>query len=252
MYDALYEAHPVVVHTARGAVPAILAPRPGYVGAETAHPRPEEMSAWFGVATPDEVKALGVAAGDWMTVRKQFVPLAGTRATGRSMDDRSGVAILLSALEKIDPAKTTGKTTFVWSVQEETGLAGASFVATTARPAFAFAVDTFVSTDGPFDTRRLAHIPLGSGAVLRGMDSSTNTSPAAIDRLVALAKRQGIPMSIGVTAGGTDASPFSRYGAMDVGLSWPGRYSHSPVEVIDQRDFDAVVRLVVAVATLVW
>jgi putative aminopeptidase FrvX len=35
-------------------------------------------------------------------------------------------------------------------------------------------------------------------------------------------------------------------------LSWPGRYSHSPVEVIDQRDFDAVIRLVVAVATSRW
>jgi putative aminopeptidase FrvX len=252
MYDALYEAHPVVVHTAKGPVPAVLAPRPGYAGAETAHPRPEDMSVYFGASTADEVRALGVAVGDTLTVRKRFVPLAGTRATGRSMDDRSGVAILLGALSKIDPAKATGKTTFVFSVAEETGLVGATFIASRARPAVAFAIDTFVSTDGPFDTRRLAYAPLGNGAVLRGMDSSTNTSPALIDRLVGLAKRQGIPMSIGVTSGGTDASPFSRYGALDVGLSWPGRYSHSPVEVIDQRDFDAVIRLVVAVVTTPW
>jgi putative aminopeptidase FrvX len=84
------------------------------------------------------------------------------------------------------------------------------------------------------------------------MDSSTNTPPALIDRLADLADRRGIPASIGVTAGGTDASPFSRRGALDVGLSWPGRYSHSPVEVIDQRDFDAVIRLVVAVVTERW
>ena len=51
--------------------------------------------------------------------------------------------------------------------------------------------------------------------------------------------------------GWTDASPSSRYGAIDVGLSWPGRYSHSPVEVIEQRDFDSVIRLVVAIATSV-
>lgn len=252
MYDSLYEAHPVVVHAARGRVPAVIAPRPGYAGAETAHPKAEEMTAWFGAASAESVKALGVAVGDTMTVRKQFVPLAGTRATGRSMDDRSGVAILLSALAKINPALATGRTTFVWSVAEETGLVGATFIATKTSPFAAFAVDTFVSTDGPFDTRRLAYAPLGNGAVLRGMDSSTSTAPTLVDRLVDLAGRLAIPMSIGITAGGTDASPFSRYGALDVGLSWPGRYSHSPVEVIDRRDFDAVIRLVVAAVTSRW
>jgi putative aminopeptidase len=252
MYDSLYEAHPVLVHAGSGRVPAVLSPRPGYAGAETASPRPEDMTAWFGADSAEAVKALGVAVGDALTVRKRFAALAGARATGRSMDDRSGVAILLSALAKIDPALSTGRTTFVWSVAEETGLAGATFVASTITPVAAFAVDTFVSTDGPFDTRRLAYAPLGQGCVLRGMDSSTITAPALVDRLVDLAGRQAIPMHIGITAGGTDASPFSRYGAMDVGLSWPGRYSHSPVEVIDQRDFDAVVRLVVAAVTSRW
>jgi len=252
MYDSLYEAHPVLVHAAAGPVPAVMAPRPGYAGAETAAPRPEDMAVFFGATSADEVKGLGVAVGDTLTVRKRFVPLAGTRATGRSMDDRSGVAILLLALAKINPALATGKTTFVWSVSEETGLVGATYVATKATPAVAFAVDTFVSTDGPFDTRRLAYAPLGQGCVLRGMDSSTSTPNALVDRLVDLARRLAIPMTIGVTAGGTDASPFSRHGSMDVGLSWPGRYSHSPVEVIDRRDFDAVVRLVVAVTTSRW
>ena len=50
-----------------------------------------------------------------------------------------------------------------------------------------------------------------------------------------------------VAAGGTDAGPFSAMGAMDVGLSWPGRYSHSPVEVMDLRDATALVRLIAAV-----
>ncbi|MCX6549392.1 MAG: hypothetical protein NTY02_00030 [Acidobacteria bacterium] len=112
MYDALYEAHPVLVQTARGPVPAVIGPRTGYVGADSAHPRPEDLSAYFGVTSADEVKAMGVGAGNLMTVRKRFVPLAGTRATGRSMDDRSGVAILLSALAAINPAKATSKTTF--------------------------------------------------------------------------------------------------------------------------------------------
>jgi putative aminopeptidase FrvX len=33
------------------------------------------------------------------------------------------------------------------------------------------------------------------------------------------------------------------YGIPSVPLSWPGRYSHSPVEVLDFRDMDSLVRL---------
>jgi len=32
------------------------------------------------------------------------------------------------------------------------------------------------------------------------------------------------------------------------GVSWPGRYSHSPVEVADLRDIEALVRLIAAIA----
>ena len=41
----------------------------------------------------------------------------------------------------------------------------------------------------------------------------------------------------------------SRYGVLHVGLSWPGRYSHSPVEVLDLRDLQALEKLIYAIAT---
>jgi putative aminopeptidase FrvX len=55
-------------------------------------------------------------------------------------------------------------------------------------------------------------------------------------------------LQLGTTSGGTDSSAFSAGGAIDVGLSWPGRYSHSPVEIMDKRDLEALVRLIVALA----
>jgi putative aminopeptidase len=64
--------------------------------------------------------------------------------------------------------------------------------------------------------------------------------------LIALAAGAGVSLQLGVTRGGTDASAFSAGGAIDVGLSWPGRYSHSPVEVMDLRDLDALTALIVA------
>jgi len=59
----------------------------------------------------------------------------------------------------------------------------------------------------------------------------------------ALADRNQIPIQEGMTAGGTDGLEFLNYGIPSVPLSWPGRYSHSPVEVLDYRDMDSLVRL---------
>jgi putative aminopeptidase len=43
--------------------------------------------------------------------------------------------------------------------------------------------------------------------------------------------------------------PFLANGVTMLPFSWPGRSSHSPVEVADLRDVDDLVRLIVAVAT---
>ncbi|MFP5379928.1 MAG: hypothetical protein ACLGHP_09310 [Vicinamibacteria bacterium] len=59
----------------------------------------------------------------------------------------------------------------------------------------------------------------------------------------------GIPLQIGLTQGGTDGTRFTFYGAPNQGLSWPGRYSHSPGEVLDLRDLEHLTSLIVAVAT---
>lgn len=248
MYLSLFEAHPVVVQTARGAVPAILAPRQDYTTATQAQPAREALFVYFGTTSAAETAALGIEPGQSLTIRKQFMPLGRHRATGRAMDDRVGSTALLAALRRIDPSAVNNQVTFAWAVEEETGLAGAGHLADTMEVDTAFAVDTFVSSDTPVDIDRLADAPLGRGAVLRILDSRTIVPPHIVDRIVAIAREAAIPLQLGTTSGGTDASAFSAGGAIDVGLSWPGRYSHSPVEVMDQRDFEALVNLIVAVA----
>jgi putative aminopeptidase FrvX len=66
-------------------------------------------------------------------------------------------------------------------------------------------------------------------------------------RVVAAARAAGIPLQTGLTQGGTDGTAFTFYGAPNTGLSWPGRYSHTPAEVLDLRDVE---RLSVLIATL--
>ena len=69
-----------------------------------------------------------------------------------------------------------------------------------------------------------------------------------VDRVVELAKENGIAAQYGVTGGGNDGSVFQRYGAVDVALRWPLRYSHSPGEVIDPKDLDALGKIVEVLA----
>jgi len=67
-------------------------------------------------------------------------------------------------------------------------------------------------------------------------------------RVEALARRHAIPVQTGTTSGGNDSSALAKFGAVNIPLSWPGRYSHSPVEVADLRDVSALTRLIIALA----
>ena len=246
VYASSMEGHPVLVHTANAIVPAIFAPRPGYQRAAEWQPKAEDQTIYFGTDSRQATEALGVKKGDTVTVRKRFQPLAGRRATARSVDDRAGCAALLEALGKIDPAKVKTRVTFAWVVEEETGLVGAGVLAERLHPRYAFAVDTFVSSDTPIDPQRYARIPLGSGAVLRAIDNSSIAPAELVGKVRAIAAARKVPVTVGVTSGGNDASQFTKVGSQVMGLSWPGRDSHSAVEVIDGRDLDALVDLVVA------
>jgi putative aminopeptidase len=48
--------------------------------------------------------------------------------------------------------------------------------------------------------------------------------------------------------GANDGAAFLLYGSTDVALGWPLRYSHSPAEVIDVRDVEALGKIITAIA----
>ena len=181
-----------------------------------------------------------------VTAYKRGLRLASTRFTARALDDRAGDAALLLALAGIDPVKLRHKVIFVWSTEEEIGLLGAAAVArnmgTSAH--HAYAIDTFVSSDTPLESPLFAFAPLGDGAVLRASDDGTIVLASERERIIAAARSNGIPLQVGTTKGSTDAVPFVASGAIAAQLGWPGRYSHSPAEVLDLRDLNALARLI--------
>jgi putative aminopeptidase len=210
---------------------------------------PTIMFAWFGRDSTSLV-SLGVRLGSAVTGHKRATRLAGTRLTGRGSDDRTGSTALLHAVQSIDPNALTHKVVFVWSVREEGGLFGAAaFGAEHGRSLRnIYSVDTFVSSDTPLESPVFAYAPLGRGFVLRGLDDAFLAPPADRARVLSIARAAGIPVQVGTTHGGVDGAAIAPYGAPNVGLSWPGRYSHTPAEVLDLRDVDALARIILAIA----
>jgi putative aminopeptidase FrvX len=213
----------------------------------------EPARVYVGTQSRKETEELGIATGDFVTVPKKYRELVGTRANGRSFDDRVGCAALIAAANAIGPELPGRDVTFVWSTREEIGLEGAAAFAEQAAkerrsPDFVFAIDTFVSSDSPLESKRFADATIGDGFVVRAVDNSNTTPREYVDRVVGMAREHSIPVQYGVTGGGNDGSVFLRYGSVDVAMGWPLRYAHSPGEVIDTKDLDALGKIVEAIA----
>jgi len=247
-FPSLYEAEPALIHTGAGMVPAVFLPRDSM--GTSPRRAPGALRADPGTGSRAATEALGVKVGSTLTMPKSYARLVGTRATGRSFDDRVGAAALVLAVRRIDPKLLKHAVTFVWSTREETGLEGAQVVADSLKdgPAVVLAIDTFVSSDSPLELTNFGLALLGHGPVSRAVDNSNVTPPALVDSLVATARRHAIPFQVGATNGGNDGSTFVSYGVPDAAMGWPLRYSHSPAEVIDLKDLVGLARMVEAVA----
>ena len=135
-------------------------------------------------------------------------------------------------------------------MQEEGGLRGAAELASKLHMGSrrVYSIDTFVSSDTPLESPHFAYAPLGDGPVLRSIENGGIVIPAELDRNRVIAANAGIDVQIGLTQGTTDGTTFSIYGVPNAGLSWPGRYSHSPAEIADLRDVAQLIDLIQAMA----
>lgn len=245
-----WEGQPAILHLPRPAngipdtVVGVFVPR------DSARVRSSRaMTAWFGLDSAALV-ARGVRVGAGLTMPKTSVRLAGSRFTGRSMDDRAGSTALLTAVQRLDPKTLDHHVLFVWSTEEEGGLVGAQAVANrvAATVRHIYSIDTFVSSESPLESPHFAFVSLGAGPVLRAIENGSFSPRSVRAQVTAAARDAGIPLQTGLTQGGTDGTTFTFFGAPNTGLSWPGRYSHSPAEVADLADVARLARLIEVLA----
>lgn len=187
-----------------------------------------------------------VSIGDPVIFGGDFEEMANGTATSRCWDNRIGVYIVAETLRKLAKVKNLKHTVYgVSSVQEETGVWGASNPAYNYKPKAAIAIDVIPCTDQPeISKEKFGLTKLGEGPVItRGVRSNNKLA----DELTAAAKRKKMKFQIDVDYGytGTDADPISQSrGGVAIGVvSVATRYLHSSVETLSLKDIDLTIDL---------
>ena len=170
----------------------------------------------------------------------------GDRLMAKSMDDRLGCYIVIEALRQLK--KTPHEVYAVFSVQEEVGIRGARTSAYAVNPDMGIALDVTLTGDFPEATHM--EVSLGKGTAIKVQDSSMISHPGVRNLMVQRAKEGRIPYQLEVlTAGGQDAAgiQMAREGVPAGCISIPCRYVHSISEMVDAKDVQACVDLLVAI-----
>jgi putative aminopeptidase FrvX len=204
----------------------------------------------IGVKSREEAEGL-VRVGDAAVWAGPPVELPNGRLLSKALDNRLGAYIALEAARRIAESKDAQvDVVAVAATQEEIGLYGARTAAYGLDPQVALAIDVTPSTDYPGgDARRAGKIELGMGAMIaRGPTLNKHVT----DILGDVAEAEGIPHAYEVYARTTstdaDEIHLTRAGVPTGLLSIPTRYLHSPTEICDLADVEAIVRLCVAFA----
>ncbi len=180
-----------------------------------------------------------ISIGDYMTYNAKAAHLSDRRISGKALDDRVGVAVLLDLARRLSAKRLPFNVVFCISDMEELGTRGARTATYEVSPDEAIAIDVSFA-DGP-DIPALECGKLGGGAMV-GIAPILDRQMS--DKLTALAASASIPYQTEVmgSATGTDGDVISitRKGVRTAVVSIPIRNMHTDVEIVDINDVTAV------------
>lgn len=238
----------------RGPVNGVIGARPPHLmkGEDRKRGVPDSLSDMpcdIGARTREEAAAL-VDIGDSAVIDSGWRPLAGTRVSGRGLDDRIGSFAMCEAFIRMAsaPVKPNVNVHYVSSVCEEIGLVGGRLAAYAVNADIGVSCDVGFATDANGeDCKTCGEMALGGGASLA-------TGPIYHKGLVEYFRKTAADAGIKIQmrsvpkgAGNNGwAHKMEHGGAAVVQIAIPLRYMHSPVETIDLDDVDSVIDLVAA------
>lgn len=204
-----------------------------------------------GAKTETEVRALGVEPGDPVVPDAPFFVMNGTNNyTGKGWDDRVGCAVIIETMRRLASAPHPNQIFYAATVQEELGVRGAHTSSELIKPELGIAIEGGVVKDAPGTHPEESQVILGNGPGLFLYDSSALPNRKLVAFVKQIAADKSIPLQFDLVQGyGDDSSEIqkSNGGVPTVNLVVPARYTHAHNGVINRRDFDQMVELMVAV-----
>ncbi len=184
-----------------------------------------------------------ISVGDFITYRQSAQKLLGTRVTGKSLDNRAGVATLLLVANLLRGKTLPVNVLILFCNQEELGTRGA------VTSAFALGADEAICVDVSFgDFPGVS--PAESGKLGNGpmLGNSPILDRALTSALKAAAEKLGISYTNEVMGGKTstdaDVVSISKEGIPTALVSIPLRNMHSSTEVVDTADIESAAKVI--------
>lgn len=238
----------VTIHTDKGKVDGIFGwPAIHERNLQDDAPKKKTIFIDCGCTCKEEVEALGIEVGDYITYDSGLYLINKKYFSGRALDNRIGGFIMArtARLLKENNIQLPYSLYILNCVQEEIGTRGAEMMAYRIRPNCAFVVDVTHDNGIPMvDKDTQGDISLGKGPVVT---KSPPVHSNLRNLLVDTARKHGIPFQRGVVAKSTgtdtDAFAYQREGIPSCLLSLPLRYMHTTVETVHREDVENTIRL---------
>lgn len=202
-----------------------------------------------GAKTAEEVAALGITPGDPVVPDAPFAEMNGTgNYLGKAWDDRIGCAVMLEAMRRTAKQPHANQIVYVATVQEEVGLRGARAATQVVKPDIGIALEGGITGDVPGDRPEETQVKLGGGPGIFLYDSSAIANRRMVAYARKIAATKGIPLQADLVQGyGDDSAEMqtAASGAPTANLVVPVRYTHSHNGIVNRKDFDQTVDLLV-------
>ena len=168
---------------------------------------------------------------------------------GKAWDDRVGCAALLEAMRRTAKSTHPNQIFFAATTQEEIGLRGARTAAQLIKPDIGIAIEGGIAGDTYGGHPEETQARLGGGPGLFLYDSSALANRKFVDLVKRTAKEKSIPLQLDLVQGyGDDSAEIqtSNGGVPTINLIAPIRYTHAHNGILNRKDFDELVDLIVA------
>jgi len=211
----------------------------------------DEMFIDIGAKDKEEATdTFGIRPGDPIVPVSQFTPLANPKfLMAKAWDDRVGVALVVDALLALKGKTHPNVVYGVGTTQEEVGLRGAQTSVQAVGPDVALVLETAIPSDVPGVGDDDPEVKLGGGAVVYVFEGSAIPNVRLRDLAIGTCEQEKIPCQLGfLPSGGTDAGRIHvhAHGVPSLVIGCATRHIHAPDGILHADDYDAALKLVVA------